>query len=860
MCTSGVCGVRCPAGTRYCEGARRCVAESAASCGLGCIECDAPPGQDGGAFCAGAGSADGGVCDFTADVPLITVQPQPITIGEGEPLMLSVTAQASGTLSYQWSRDSVPVPSATVPTARAATLQVLSASVSTGGRYDVEVVNSVAFNGLLRERRVRSALVAVAVVGRPVIVTQPTGGTFAAGATVTLSVVASGSGTLSYQWLKGGQALAGRTANTLVLPGVGAVDAADYAVEVTSTTIVPNQAPITTRTVSQPAVVEVNQPPTILAGPDGGTVRALSPVSLVVDAVTNTAGATLGYDWLKNGSAFRLDAGASLTFSSAQKTDEGEYSVVVHSRYRGTVASVTSGLARLGVNQPPLILVHPTSVSSPVGGSVSLSVSATTDAGILSYQWLQNDAGVPNATAPTLTFSPVQASNAGTYRVVVSNVLDGTVNPVLSNAAQIFVGVTTPVITAPTAVQLGDAGMASTQDQGLGVSYAWTITNGTFVGSSTARTVTFTGAALGPLSLGVSVSDGVYRSDAGVSLTVSGVPNTWYGRTAMSTPRNRHTATLLQNGKVLVVGGYSGSTHVASAELYDPATNSWSAAGSLAAGRKGHSATLLNDGRVLVAGGDDGNTLRTSQVYDPTTNSWSSPVQMQNPHWYHAAVKLPSGRVLVVGGQINNSRTNLCDIYDPATNNWASATSLSVDRSDGVVALLSDGGVIAASGSSASALLSSEVYSSSANGWGGGPSMSVVHRYIRDAYVTIGSEVFVFGGQDFNVLISTSEKLGPTTNGWATIPGLSVLRRYHTASALPDGRVVIAGGGNLSDQSTSAVEVFDTVAGTMVPGRQVMTAARYWHTATVLSDGQLLVTGGIGTGGATLNSVELYTP
>ena len=67
-----------------------------------------------------------------------------------------------------------------------------------------------------------------------------------------------------------------------------------------------------------------------------------------------------------------------------------------------------------------------------------------------------------------------------------------------------------------------------------------------------------------------------------------------------------HTATMLPNGKVLVVGGYNSSGNtIGSAELYDPGTGTWSATGSLAAVRAFHTATLLASGKVLVAGGAD---------------------------------------------------------------------------------------------------------------------------------------------------------------------------------------------------------------------------------------------------------------
>ena len=75
-------------------------------------------------------------------------------------------------------------------------------------------------------------------------------------------------------------------------------------------------------------------------------------------------------------------------------------------------------------------------------------------------------------------------------------------------------------------------------------------------------------------------------------------------RAALIPQRNDHTATLLPNGRVLVVAGHtSGSTNLASVELYDPASGTWTATGSLNTPRSDHTATLLLNGKVLVAGG-----------------------------------------------------------------------------------------------------------------------------------------------------------------------------------------------------------------------------------------------------------------
>lgn len=98
----------------------------------------------------------------------------------------------------------------------------------------------------------------------------------------------------------------------------------------------------------------------------------------------------------------------------------------------------------------------------------------------------------------------------------------------------------------------------------------------------------------------------------------------WTTTGAMVTMHQAHSATLLQNGKVLVATGDSrGST-----ELYDPSALSWSATGSLAVGRYAHSATLLPDGKVLVAGGWDGSnyasSLDSAELYDPTAGTWNA--------------------------------------------------------------------------------------------------------------------------------------------------------------------------------------------------------------------------------------------
>jgi N-acetylneuraminic acid mutarotase len=130
----------------------------------------------------------------------------------------------------------------------------------------------------------------------------------------------------------------------------------------------------------------------------------------------------------------------------------------------------------------------------------------------------------------------------------------------------------------------------------------------------------------------------------------------------------------LPNGKVLVVGGgvVGGDKESNSAELYDPATGTWSFTGTLNIACEGHTATLLPNGKVLVVGGYGNNgALNSAELYDPATGIWTLTDNLRVARSEHTATLLQSGKVLVLGGWREWDVWVDAELYDPATGTWS---------------------------------------------------------------------------------------------------------------------------------------------------------------------------------------------
>ena len=139
----------------------------------------------------------------------------------------------------------------------------------------------------------------------------------------------------------------------------------------------------------------------------------------------------------------------------------------------------------------------------------------------------------------------------------------------------------------------------------------------------------------------------------------------------MFAPRERHSATPLADGRVLVTGGTVARPSDA-ADLYDPGTRAFTAASRMLSRRAAHSSTALKDGRTLIAGGAESldSVLRSLEIYDPVVNSFIDAGLMQASRYKHSAAMLIDGKVLLLGGSDErdwDGRRQSAEIYDPAT-------------------------------------------------------------------------------------------------------------------------------------------------------------------------------------------------
>jgi hypothetical protein len=279
----------------------------------------------------GVGSATSSMAVLTVSAvvvaPTIATQPVSATVTAGTPATFSVVANGTAPLTYQWKKGTTAVSGAT-----AATYLIGSAQAGDAASYTVVVTNSA---GSITSTSATLTVDASPVV--PAITTQPQASTVTAGSSANFTVVASGTAPLSYQWSKGGVAIAGATAATYSIASAQAGDAGSYFV------MVSNSAGSVTSVTVALTVSAVVAAPSITTQPQSVSVTVGSGVSFNVIA---TGTGPLSYQWRKTGAAVAGATNASFAIANAQTGDAGDYTVVV----TNAAGSATSTVATLAVS------------------------------------------------------------------------------------------------------------------------------------------------------------------------------------------------------------------------------------------------------------------------------------------------------------------------------------------------------------------------------------------------------------------------------------------------------------------------------------------------------------------------------
>ena len=368
-----------------------------------------------------------------------------------------------------------------------------------------------------------------------------------------------------------------------------------------------------------------------------------------------------------------------------------------------------------------------------------------------------------------------------------------------------------------------------------------------------------------------------------------------------------HTATLLADGRVLIAGGSYGVNVTQFAQIYDPNTSRWARTGSMWNPRVLHTATLMPDGSVLVAGGypaspveggfggatDWPAPLKATERYDPAAGRWQQVADMNDGHAHHTATLLSDGRVVVAAGmrlggfpigyRPDAMASNLFEIYDPAHDTWKDVGGIG-DLRYGHTATQVGDKVFVYGGNAAERVSEADAYVQTTSDsllmvfgplFGGIVAQTWADRAFHTATALADGTVLIVGGDQTgwryppnpeypNLTDHAPTDLRYDPAGDPTDPhttaAVNPRRLDHTATALADGRVLVAGGlyiddGTMPDTGPFTIAAGHTLADARLhqPGNKpngtwstarTMIDDRRLHTATPLSDGSVLVTGG----------------
>lgn len=266
---------------------------------------------------------------------------------------------------------------------------------------------------------------------------------------------------------------------------------------------------------------------------------------------------------------------------------------------------------------------------------------------------------------------------------------------------------------------------------------------------------------------------------------------------SLAVARVGHQAVSLMNGDVLILGGWAGEDVTAVAERYDPETDTFAVVGEMVEARDGFTATPLRDGRVLIVGGYSGsmNRLNSAELYDPVSNSFTALPAMHEARMSHSATRLPDGSVLIVGGSsASGTVSTTAELFDPLTEGFSLIGPLTMPRHKHAAVLLQNGNVLIIGGAGPGdwdeQYNTTELFDTASEAFRPAASMTSRRFKLPDAVTLLpDGSVLVAGGG------AQAERYNPDTDSFSPVTGdLGFDLAYTTATPLLNEEILIAGG------------------------------------------------------------------
>ncbi|HET6864644.1 MAG TPA: choice-of-anchor D domain-containing protein [Solirubrobacteraceae bacterium] len=296
---------------------------------------------------------------------------------------------------------------------------------------------------------------------------------------------------------------------------------------------------------------------------------------------------------------------------------------------------------------------------------------------------------------------------------------------------------------------------------------------------------------------------------------------------SMSTVRAFSAAAALPDGKVLIWGGQGADGHpTTTGDEFDPTNSSFSSpgGGSLGTATEGEIEAPLPSGQILLAGGGaPGAVSSGAALFSPSGSFNTAGVgAMTTPRFDAAAAPLPDGSVLIVGGFADSVETPLssAEVFNPATKTFAAVGSMSIGRVAPIAAPLPDGRVLVAGGSTGAGFSNpdstaevfdpaSGTFSSAGVGSMGAPRIGAVAAALPDG------KVLVAGGLNFtnnaNNFLASALEFNPVTEQFSAsdLGAMTTPRGFAVAAPLLNGKVLIAGGDEFLGDPLASAELFE---------------------------------------------------